>query len=57
MISDVPVGCYLSGGIDSSSIASVASNHVDRLATFTCGFDMNEVSGKKLILMKEEMLN
>lgn len=47
MVSDVPVGSYLSGGMDSSSIASVASNHVDRLATFTCGFDMNEVSGRE----------
>ena len=50
MVSDVPVGAYLSGGIDSGSIASVASKEVDRLATFTCGFDMNEVTGRRLIL-------
>jgi asparagine synthase (glutamine-hydrolysing) len=47
MVSDVPVGAYLSGGIDSGSIASVASKKVDRLATFTCGFDMNEVTGRE----------
>ena len=47
MVSDVPVGAYLSGGIDSGSIASVASKQVDRLATFTCGFDMNEVTGRE----------
>ena len=47
MISDVPVGAYLSGGMDSGSIASVASKEVDRLATFTCGFDMNEVTGRE----------
>ena len=47
MISDVPVGAYLSGGMDSGSIASVASKQVDRLATFTCGFDMNEVTGRE----------
>ena len=47
MVSDVPVGAYLSGGMDSGSIASVASKQVDRLATFTCGFDMNEVTGRE----------
>jgi asparagine synthase (glutamine-hydrolysing) len=45
MISDVPVGSYLSGGMDSGSITAQASKHVNRLATFTCGFDMNEVTG------------
>lgn len=45
MISDVPVGSYLSGGMDSGSIVSVASKNVDRLSTFTCGFDMSEVTG------------
>jgi asparagine synthase (glutamine-hydrolysing) len=45
MISDVPVGSYLSGGMDSGSITAVASTHVERLATFTCGFDMSEVTG------------
>ena len=47
MISDVPVGSYLSGGMDSGSIAAVASKHVDRLPTFTCGFDMSEVTGRE----------
>jgi len=47
MVSDVPLGAYLSGGMDSGSIASVASKQVDRLATFTCGFDMNEVTGRE----------
>ncbi len=45
MISDVPVGSYLSGGMDSGSITALASKHVNRLATFTCGFDMSEVTG------------
>lgn len=47
MISDVPVGSYLSGGMDSGSITAIASENVDRLSTFTCGFDMSEVSGKE----------
>jgi asparagine synthase (glutamine-hydrolysing) len=45
MISDVPVGSYLSGGMDSGSITAIASTHVKRLSTFTCGFDMSEVTG------------
>lgn len=45
MIADVPVGSYLSGGMDSGSITAQASRHVKRLTTFTCGFDMSEVTG------------
>ncbi len=45
MIADVPVGSYLSGGMDSGSITAIASSHVERLTTFTCGFDMSEVTG------------
>jgi asparagine synthase (glutamine-hydrolysing) len=45
MISDVPVGSYLSGGMDSGSLAAIASKHVRRLTTFTCGFDMSSVTG------------
>lgn len=45
MISDVPVGSYLSGGMDSGSITALASGHLPRLTTFTCGFDMSEVTG------------
>jgi len=45
MISDVPVGSYLSGGMDSGSITSIASTHVKRITTFTAGFDMSEVTG------------
>jgi asparagine synthase (glutamine-hydrolysing) len=45
MIADVPVGSYLSGGMDSGSITAVASQHVRRMSTFTAGFDMSEVTG------------
>ena len=45
MISDVPVGSYLSGGMDSGSITGLASRHVKRLTTFTAGFELSEVTG------------
>ncbi|EAY29766.1 asparagine synthase (glutamine-hydrolyzing) [Microscilla marina] len=45
MIADVSVGSYLSGGMDSGSMTALASRHVNRLTTFTGGFDMSEVSG------------
>lgn len=45
MIADVPVGSYLSGGMDSGSLSVLASKHVDRLYTFTAGFEMSEVQG------------
>jgi asparagine synthase (glutamine-hydrolysing) len=42
---DVPVGAYLSGGIDSSAITALAAPTASRLTTFTCGFDMSGVTG------------
>lgn len=44
MISDVPVGTYLSGGVDSSLITAFASGMADdKLNTYTIGFDeLNE---------------
>ena len=40
MISDVPIGLFLSGGIDSSIIASVMSKYTEDLNTFSVGFDV-----------------
>ena len=48
LVSDVDVGAYLSGGIDSGSIATLAARSLPNLKTFTCGFDLSNVSGIEL---------
>lgn len=38
MIADVPLGTFLSGGIDSSIITAIAAKHTQKLNTFSIGY-------------------
>ncbi len=52
LVSDVSIGSYLSGGMDSGSITSIASTHFQKnnstLKTFTIGFNLSGVSDAEL---------
>jgi asparagine synthase (glutamine-hydrolysing) len=48
LVSDVEIGSYLSGGIDSGSITAIAANQLPYIRSFTCGFDISSASGMEL---------
>lgn len=48
LVSDVELGAYLSGGMDSGSITAIAAKSFPDLKTFTCGFDLSSASGIEL---------
>lgn len=48
LVSDVDIGAYLSGGMDSSTITAIASKSLSAMRTFTCGFDLSSASGVEL---------
>jgi asparagine synthase (glutamine-hydrolysing) len=54
LVSDVEIGSYLSGGMDSGSITAVAAAHLPFMRTFTCGFDLHSVSGLELAFDERE---
>ena len=45
LVSDVEIGSYLSGGMDSGSITAIAAGQLPYIKTFTCGFDLHSASG------------
>lgn len=42
MIADVPVACFLSGGLDSSFIAALAKEYASKLSTYFIGTTIND---------------
>lgn len=55
LVSDVPVGSYLSGGLDSGSITALAAGQIDNLRSFTVGFDLRSASGLELGMDEREV--
>jgi len=47
MVSDVPVGIFLSGGVDSSLVTALLSRKFSKLQTFTIGFKESRVDERK----------
>lgn len=54
LVSDVEVGSYLSGGMDSGSITCVAARNFKNLKTFTGGFDLSSASGLEMAFDERE---
>lgn len=50
LVSDVPVGSYLSGGVDSGSITALAASQIKDMRSFTVGFDLHSASGLELAM-------
>jgi asparagine synthase (glutamine-hydrolysing) len=47
LVSDVPIGVFLSGGVDSSAITAFAARHYHgRIATYSVGFDFEPDGGE-----------
>ncbi len=52
LMGDVPIGVFLSGGLDSSSIVAFMSRHVSRVRTFAVGFNderLNELAHARTV--------
>ncbi|NGX43138.1 MAG: Asparagine synthetase [glutamine-hydrolyzing] 1 [Chlamydiae bacterium] len=54
LVSDVDVGSYLSGGMDSGSITALAATQLPCIKTFTVGFDLSSASGVEVAFDERE---
>jgi len=54
LVSDVDVGAYLSGGMDSGTLTAIAATQLPYMRTFTCGFDLHSASGMELAFDERE---
>jgi len=56
LVSDVPLGVFLSGGVDSSAVAAIASRQLGagQLATFSIGFEENGFDESRYARMAAE---
>jgi asparagine synthase (glutamine-hydrolysing) len=48
IISDVELGSYLSGGMDSGTLTALGAREFPNMKSFTCGFDISSASGLEL---------
>jgi asparagine synthase (glutamine-hydrolysing) len=48
LVTDVELGSYLSGGMDSGTLTALAARDLPYIKTFTCGFDLSSASGIEL---------
>ena len=53
-VSDVPVGSYLSGGMDSGTVTAITASVFGRISTFTIGFDLSEAAAHELSFDERE---
>lgn len=54
-ISDVLIGSYLSGGIDSGAVTAATRRELGRIYTFTAGFDLSEAAAHEMSFDEREI--